>query len=128
MADYSTMETLTRVAFWIAAFVASLFFGFFAVTIFEVPLPKVKPLWAWKLHQFWLNFTGSFVGWVALWFLGRKVIACLVPSCSVEPNAWDVAAFFLAFVGVTGFLPLTIVGLITGLKELLVKLAGWVKP
>jgi hypothetical protein len=119
--------TITTSIFWIAALVASLFFGLKAVTIFQVQAPKGKGPWAWWIHQFWLNFCGSFVGWVALWFVGRKVISCLGASCAFELTGWDVLISFLAFVGVTGFLPFTIVGLITGIKELVVKSTSFLK-
>jgi len=78
------METLAwpNVAFWILAFSASLFYGWKATDIFNV-FP-FKPSWAWTLHQRWLNFSGSFVGWIALWFLGQKVNHALAKYVSMR--------------------------------------------
>ena len=112
-----------NVAFPLVGLLFSVFYGWKSIDIFlEVPTTH-KP-WAWKFHQFWLNFSGSLVGWVALWFLTRKVLSCIRTSCSAPVNFWDVATFFLAFIGITGFLPFTIVSLIQGIKELAAKIAG----
>jgi hypothetical protein len=77
-----------------------------------------------RVHQFWLNFVGSLVGWTALWFLLRRVFASIESPCSPSISWSDVSIFLAAFIGVTGFLPFTVVSLIYGLREIAAKIAG----
>ena len=102
------------------AFGMSVFYGWSACAIFSVP-KQDKP-WSWRFHQFWLNFIGSVVGWVAAWTVINSVLECAAASCtmSVAPSAF--ALFFLAFLGVTGYLPAALVGLVGGFNELISKL------
>lgn len=79
--------------------------------------------WAWKLHQFWLNFLGSVAGWSALWFLLRSALQCASASCSFQFGWSEVGAFLLAYLGVTGYVPFTVIGLASGVKELAEKVA-----
>lgn len=119
------MPTWFAWAFGLVALVASLFYGVKACDILEVSSAG-KP-WAWKLHQFWLNFLGALVGWAAMWPLVPRVAGCLLEPCAPALTVADVAVFFLAFVGITGFLPVTVVGLVLSVKELVGKLAGLLK-
>ena len=81
-------ETWTSIVFWLVALAASVLYGWNAVAIHSPPRKKAKdrsneeskeelvyPI-AWWWHQRWLNFLGALVGWLALWFLGRKYVAC----------------------------------------------------
>ena len=104
----------------------SCFYGIKATAIFLDPSPTNKPL-AWQFHQFWLNFTGCVVGWIALWFFGSKVITCIQTACTSRVDIWDVGLFFLAFVGVTGYLPAMVVGLVFSIGALVGKIAGMQK-
>src|SRR5258705_12405081 len=108
--DITAIPTMKMLAtgvfwFWVAACVMSLFFGFFRSTYFSSSGAENKRTLGLVVSPILVELHWFVCGRVALWFLGRKVMACLDPSC-VEPTFWDVVTFFLAFVGVTGFLPL----------------------
>jgi hypothetical protein len=102
----------------VVALVASALSGWKAAEIFlplippntrqEDDLEEHKKRWPWKVHQFWLNFVGSATGWVCLWFVIVKVWPYL--SSDAEPSfGWGYAALALvAFLGVTGYLPYTL--------------------
>lgn len=102
--------------FWSFAVVASLFYGWKCFEALEVNVnPRDKP-WAWRLHQRWFNFSASLIGWGAFWLVFRKV--CVYPS----PVKWfDVVLMGLAFVGITGHLPLATAGLLRAVKDLALK-------
>jgi uncharacterized membrane protein len=107
----------------ILAVVCTLFYGLKATEIFLDPLPSNRPL-SWRLHQFWLNALGSAVGWVALLFLLTRVFNCFEMKCSGVLTALDVVLFFLAFVGVTGYLPAAVVGIVSSIGAIIGKIAG----
>jgi len=114
--------TCSYLVFGAIAVAFSVFYGTKAIDIFGEPSDK-KP-WAWRVHQFWLNFVGSIAGWSAMWFLLRRVFAA-IESSSPSSITWsDIALFFAAFIGVTGFLPFSVVSLIYGLREIASKIAG----
>lgn len=99
----------------------SLFYGWKAVKIFkanktETQIDKLD--WAWKAHQIWLNFAGSAVGWIVLWVMLKRYSPCIYAECSVVFGVWDLLGSFIAFVGVTGYLPSAVVGFVSGLSLL----------
>ena len=98
----------------------SVFYGLRACEIFSVSLSDRKP--SWRFHQFWLNFLGSGVGWVAAWAVLRATVECASADCALSVSPSAVSLFFLAFIGITGYLPATIVGAIGGVSELVSKL------
>jgi hypothetical protein len=126
-----------------AAIIASAFRGYFAVEIFvpsvaphhirripaatpaTPPIPsvsEVKPR-SWYVHQIILNFCGSLVGWIALWFVGQKLLCAFRGDLS--GITWANAGISLvAFFGVTGYLPAATVGLIKGLTKFIAEKAG----
>lgn len=112
---------LITVAILGAAF--TLFYGLRAIEIFVDPPPSNKPL-SWRFHQFWLNALGSAVGWVALLFLLARVFPCFEVACSAALTALDTVLFFVAFVGVTGYLPATVVGIVSSIGAIVGKIAG----
>jgi len=106
--------------YWIAALGMSLFYGLRACEIFSVSTEGRRT--SWRVHQFWLNFLGSLVGWVAAWALLRPVVACASEACSLSVSASTVLVFFLAFIGITGYLPVAVVGLVGGVNEFIANL------
>lgn len=110
--------------FAVVAIGMSIFYGLRACEIFSISTTDRKR--SWHFHQFWLNFLGSVVGWVAAWAILRSAVECASADCilSVSPSA--VSLFFLAFIGVTGYLPATIVGAIGGVNELVAKLLAFI--
>jgi hypothetical protein len=107
--------------FWFIALVASGLLGWKAVEIFtDVPKKEREekekekqrpPSWWWQ--QRWFNFLGSIVGWAALWLLLRRYWTYILGRCGTDPRLWDLLAGFIAFVGITGYLPYTVYGLIS---------------
>ena len=93
----------------------SYFYGLRACEIFSVSVEGRKN--SWHVHQLWLNFLGSLVGWVAAWALLRALVACAAEACSLSVTPSAVLVFFLAFIGVTGHLPAAVVGLVGGVSE-----------
>src|SRR5574341_945803 len=108
------MGTWMAAIYWAIALVASLLYGWNAVAIFKAHISGLdqKPPAAWWWHQRWLNFLGAIVGWTALWFLLRKFGGCILSPCGSDPTAWDVVAAFVSFIGITGYLPATVVSLV----------------
>jgi hypothetical protein len=87
------------------AVLGSLFYGFGCYTALVAPRPeKLVAL----VHQFWFNAAGAAIGWIAGWVVLVNWLSCPGYLCRGEPKGWTIAAAILAFVGVTGHLPLTI--------------------
>ncbi len=123
------------IGYCVAAIVGSVLYGWKACEIFDVSTKKkdseeLQPR-SWRIHQFWLNFLGSLVGWVAAWALLRPLVACATGPCALSVSTSTVLLFFLAFIGVTGHLPWAVVGAIAGsvggIIEIINKLAA-LKP
>jgi hypothetical protein len=105
---------VVRLIFWFAALVFSSFHGWFAVTIHVVGGKKrtycserqnpelLQHHWSWWLHQIWLNFFGSLVGWATAYYL---IFYRYSRTPSPEINYADVFFILLALLGVCGFLP-----------------------
>ena len=98
----------------------SVFYGCSACEIFNVS-KEDRPL-SWRIHQFWLNFLGAAVGWIAAWALLGSVLECNLLKCNLSIAPSSAALFFLAFLGITGHLPATIIGLVGGVTEFVSKL------
>lgn len=115
--DYSSL--LHRLYF-ATAFGMFFYYGYFACEIHEVD-PKGKSK-HWKVHQFWFNFVGAAVGWVAMWTVLGSLFVCANGNCTDSISVSSALLFILAFLGVTGHLPMSLYGLIGGLKEFVSKL------
>jgi len=112
-------------SYWLIALVASALYGWHAVTIFiQPPQPgETRRPTAWVWHQRWLNFVGALVGWVALWFLFRGFGSCFLASCAGEFSGVYAVVALVAFIGITGYLPNTVVSLVAGVGALAGRLA-----
>lgn len=119
------MPSAFSIPFWAIGLLFSLFYGWKACDAFGVPTTD-KP-WAWRLHQFWFNFLGSLLGWAAAWFLARRTWHCLAVACPAQIDWSDATLIAVAFVGVTGHLPYAIAGVLQGIKDLALKVAGLAK-
>jgi hypothetical protein len=88
----------------------SLFFGCYAREIFGVQGDKNS----WKFYQFWFNFEGSLFGWLSLYALRIEL---------VQPNLsrTEFLLSFIGFVGITGHIPYTTMGLITSIEKVATK-------
>ena len=115
------MTSLLPLWYVALSMVASGFYGFAAISIFQVSTDN-KP-WSWRVHQFWLNFLGALCGWAALFMLVYR----LSPAFRGSDNqiaASDFGLFLVAFIGVTGYLPRTLVGIAAAPSEVLAKLVA----
>jgi hypothetical protein len=110
-----------RIAYGLVALTASGLYGWYAVEIFlGVPRPGElvhRKFLSWKIHQGWFNFCGSIVGWICLWNLGLKFVPLAVTDTYPSLTWADIGLAFVAFVGVTGYLPFAVVTIMqTGLS------------
>jgi hypothetical protein len=121
---------LLNVAFWVVSRVASLLYARNAIAIFtNVSAEDAKARPAWRWHQRWLNFAGSMFGWASLWLLVRRLCR-FAGFCSAEPASLDLSLgvlAFVAFIGITGYLPFAAVGLISGTSALSSKAGDLIK-
>jgi len=102
------------------AVIGSLVYGFGAFRIHGESTPRAQ---GWpRRHQYWFNGAGAAVGWLAGWVVIQRWLGCEY-VCIGEPTGWTILLAVLAFVGVTGFLPLTLMSTIAALKALLAKLS-----
>lgn len=94
-----------KIVFVILGLCFSVFYAWKAVDIFvgtEDPFIKQKmPLWAWRFHQRWLNFTGSAVGWAAAYYY----IFLKLPQSRYTFKIEDTILILIALLGIFGFLP-----------------------
>jgi len=121
-----TIPSWFEVAFWSVAFIVSGFLGGFCFEIHSLNRSSYK--WPASAQQVWLNFVGAFVGWIALWFLVRQWWGVWrLPSTPVAPlqmTASDFGLALTAFVGISGYLPFTVVGAIQTFVALINKVVG----
>ena len=110
------------VAFWAFALLASVFYAWKCFDAFGVRTTE-KP-WGWWVHQVWFNLSGSLVGWVATWFVVRKVWHCFAAGSCASPRWSDAALMVVALVGITGHLPYATAGALEGIRELAKKVTG----
>jgi hypothetical protein len=80
----------------------------------------------WKLHWFqrWFNFAGSLLGWAVLWLLLRRVWMTYISAAN--PGALtllDLLGAMVALIGITGWLPRTVMGFITSFERIFEKFA-----
>ncbi len=111
--------------FWTVAFLASLFHGFYCFEVHGIK-DKAKYHIAALIQQWCFNFIGSLFGWIALWLLVRRC-GGLSSFLSYSPatERWsDFALAFVAFVGISGYLPFATITNIRNVRELADKLTG----
>lgn len=124
------MEIFLSIVFWLVALSASVLYGRYAVAIHSPPKrpnqtaddEAIYPS-AWHWHQRWLNFVGSLVGWLALWFLLRTFGSCVLGPCAEPFAGSDALLALIAFVGVTGYIPGLIVAAVSATSALSARLA-----
>ena len=101
---------------------------FYALKAIDILTDKKTLKGAALFHQRWLNFSGSIAGWICLWFVGKKV--CQHVISGIDPTiGWPYAALSLVgFIGIIGYLPFTVVKLITSIGGLVEKIPGISAP
>jgi len=93
---------LCKMLFWMIAGLFSTFYGRYAVVLFGVPSATWWPTGAW---HFFVNFVGSLVGWIALYYF---IAWRLMPLHNYSFRAEDTIPILVALLGITGFLPYTL--------------------
>ncbi len=118
------LPTWFNYTFIFISLISSLVYGLKAFDIFGPRLTEENKWTAWHLHQIWFNFTGSLLGWIALWFVIRKTWNCIELSCPAQLDWSDATIIAIAFVGITGYLPFTLFSLLQSIKELASRALG----
>lgn len=119
------LDTLASLILLLGFFI-SLFYGFKAVWIFMYPSPDRNPkkhTKSWWMHQIWINFAGSFIGWVCIYVLIISFGADVKASAS-SISFGHVFLFIVGLLGVMGFLPLTLWGIANSMKYISEKVTG----
>jgi uncharacterized Tic20 family protein len=75
-------------------------------------------------HQIWFNFCGALLGWIATWILLNDAWPCLHVACKVDLNWSKGILSAVAFAGVTGYLPNTLITTLQTMNEIALKLIG----
>lgn len=91
----------------------SVYFGMFACDVFGVPWPKN---WHRRFYLVLFNFSGSAFGWGALFLTLRKFEAVSVVNSPIGIDWTDLVMGILAFVGITGHLPMVFMGSFEALR------------
>ena len=124
-----TIPVWFEVAFWSVAAIVS---GFLGLYCFEIhALNRSSFRWPALVQQVWLNSIGAFVGWIALWLLVRQwwgvwrlPSAPFAPAVSLQMTVSDFGLALTAFIGISGYLPFTVVGAIQAFVALVRKVVG----
>lgn len=114
------LQCLSRIFFLMCGFGMSLFYGFKAVEVFVDTdhgfASKKKDCPSWKFHQWWLNFMGSAVGWLAAFYF---TFCRFIPSLhDFKFTASDGVLILVALLGMGGLLPFTLSVVPTSLGSL----------
>jgi hypothetical protein len=110
MNKWDLIVVILTISYAVTAIVVSLLRGWYAVTILASPngakltwrserktLPKDQwHHWSWWLHQIFINFLGSMIGWAAAYYL--------INQGKVDTLA-DAFLLLVALAGIFGFLP-----------------------
>lgn len=99
----------------------SMFFGLCAERIF-LEATEQRPIRIF--YQFWFNFLGSAFGWGAGWFLLRAAVGCNGGQCETFLSGSSLVLVVLAFVGMTGHLPLATMTAIAAMTAAVKELAN----
>jgi hypothetical protein len=113
--------------YFVVALGFSIFYGWKALAILTNTEPNSFK-GARLFHQRWLNFIGSAAGWLCLWFVVVKVWLRMSDGDAQE-FGWSYAALALiGFVGVSGYLPFTIVTIVNSIGTLIGSIPALFKP
>jgi hypothetical protein len=113
-----------RCGYFVAAILMSGAYGAFAFRIHQWKNEDI-PRWFWpRFHQHWFNFACAFGGWLAGWVVINRWLACPSFMCADEPKFATGVLALGAIIGMTGYLPLTIVKGIQALEKALSAVVG----
>lgn len=111
------LEIITRVIFFILAFISVLIYSFGAFDIFhkfnikdgikkeeETNFKNAPRLWKLELHMH--VFIGVVIGWIAMWILVDKRLHLFSSNSDYTQLGFpDLILFLIGFVGINGRLP-----------------------
>ena len=92
--------------FCLVAVACSLFYGWNAVSIFSGPAGfSGSSTLVWRIHQFWFNFAGAFLGWMLLY-----KFCTLAPALAPGHRILHKGLLGIgAYLGITGYMPATVI-------------------
>jgi hypothetical protein len=96
-----------KTVFLVIATIASIFYSWKAHDIHLWPHSadvELKMKTSWWIHQYWLNFVGCAIGWVAAYYF----IFCRLLSHDFSFELKDIFPVLVALLGITGLLPYTL--------------------
>lgn len=100
----------------------SLFYGFFAERIFGNKIQREEAEkefgWLGHIHQFWLNFVGSAVGWFSFYLFINVLKDIGLKGISFS----YILLLVIGTIGIIGWLPLTLMGVIKSLTDVVKRL------
>lgn len=105
----------------------SLFYGFNAVEIFQRSNPNKKypnSCLSWWIHQRWINFIGSVIGWICVFILYSSLTPFDLQDVARHIVAGHILLFTIGVLGIMGFLPLTFWGLANSMLFIAEKITG----
>jgi len=73
------------------------------------------------IHQHILNFLGSIVGWIILWIILPNGILIFTQQSLETLTFKEIILFIVALLGLTGYLPMALVGIARSLRDMLSK-------
>jgi len=95
------------ILFFVIGFLISLFFyGLKAYEIHGIPEKDKNKLR--RINQYWLNFLGSSIGWIFLYYFLIFRLHLFTPGESImkfEGGLSDLIVILVVFLGITGHLP-----------------------
>jgi hypothetical protein len=109
-------------------FIVSVLYGFFADKIFWDKEQRSKHYnessYPRHIHQFWLNFVGSFMGWFSIYLFLNILIHVRLSELSIA----HILLLGFGIIGIVGWLPMTLLGVATSLGEIVRKLLNLGNP
>lgn len=96
-------EIAISLIYWLVAIVNICVYSYYAFEIHSIDTKMFKQNKWYMYNQYWLNGLGAFVGWLALYVF----IFFRLPNVDIATGIiWgDILILFVAFVGITGYLP-----------------------
>ncbi|MBU0846014.1 hypothetical protein KKH23_02335 [Patescibacteria group bacterium] len=81
-----------------------------------------------KIHNFFVNFTGSAIGWMCLYLLYKDIFSSGITNINLDNiNFGHALLVFIALLGIWGILPHTFWGLASSAKYMAEKALGRLK-
>jgi hypothetical protein len=125
---------LAETLFLLTGLFFSLFYGIRSYYIFTFPRIDDKERERYrisitmKLHNFFVNFTGSAIGWISLYVLYKDIFSSGLAGINIGRVSFGhMLLLFVAILGIWGILPHTFWGLAESAKYIAEKALGRLK-